>query len=57
MNSLYTGLQQQLEAQFRILLDPMYADEKAATMAKIKNIQARMSQIESTAGLTDYVAG
>jgi hypothetical protein len=56
MNSLYTGLQQQLEAQFSILLDPMYADEKAATMAKIKNIQARMSQIEATAGVVDLDA-
>jgi hypothetical protein len=57
MNSLYTGLQKQLEAQFRILSDSIYEDEKAAAMAEIKNIRARMSQIESTAGLTDYVAG
>jgi hypothetical protein len=57
MNSLYTGLQKQLEAQFRILSDSMYEDEKAAAMAEIKNIRARMSQIESTAGLTDFVAG
>jgi hypothetical protein len=35
----------------------MYEDVKAAAMAEIKNIQARMSQIESTAGLTDFVAG
>jgi hypothetical protein len=56
MNSLYTGLQKQLEAQFRILSDSMYEDEKAAAMAEIKKIQARMSQIESTAGVVDLDA-
>jgi cold shock CspA family protein len=53
MNSIYTGLQKQLEAQFRILSDSMYEDEKAAAMAEIKNLRARMSQIESTVGLVD----
>jgi hypothetical protein len=53
MNSLYTGLQKQLEAQFRIMSDSMYEDEKAAAMAEIKNLRARMSQIESTVGLVD----
>jgi hypothetical protein len=57
MNSIYTGLQKQLEAQFRILSDSMYEDEKAAAMAEIKNLRARMSQIESTVGLVDFVAG
>jgi hypothetical protein len=57
MNSLYTGLQKQLEAQYRIMSDSMDPDVKAAAMAEIKNIRARMSQIESTAGLTDFVAG
>jgi hypothetical protein len=57
MNSLYTGLQKQLEAQYRIMSDSMDPDVNAAAMAEIKNIRARMSQIESTAGLTDFVAG
>jgi hypothetical protein len=56
MNSIYTGLQKQLEAQFRILSDSMYEDEKAAAMAEIKNLRARMSQIESTVGLVDLDA-
>ena len=57
MNALYTGLQNQLEAQANIISDPLVdPDVKAAAMENIKNLQKRISRIEATAGVVDVDA-
>jgi hypothetical protein len=57
MNALYTGLQNQLEAQANIISDPLVGpDVKAAAMENMKNLQERISRIEATAGVVDVDA-